>query len=90
MNTSKDQVTGMLERVVYGVALALAMKFVSWGLLDADMAPYVAGYFVGERALRRRGTTSSTGVIALAVREMMFFELRISAGRVSVPYCAAC
>ena len=43
---SGDQTTGIVERVLYGVALALAMKFVAWGWLDPDMAPYVAGGLV--------------------------------------------
>lgn len=43
---TKDQGTSILERMIYGVALALAMKFVAWGWLDADMAPYIAAGIV--------------------------------------------
>lgn len=40
---TKDQGTALIERALYGVALAFAMKLVGWGVLSADMAPYVAG-----------------------------------------------
>jgi hypothetical protein len=40
---SKDQTTGIVERVIYGVAMAVLMKLVAKGWLDADMAPYIAG-----------------------------------------------
>lgn len=39
---NKDQSVGIIERVIYGVILAAAMKFVAWGYLDQDMAPYIA------------------------------------------------
>ena len=44
---NKDQGTGIIERFSYGLVLAVAMKFVAWGWLSADMAPYVAGGVVG-------------------------------------------
>lgn len=46
MNPSKDQTTGIIERVIYGVAMAVLMKLVAAGWLTADMAPYVAGGIV--------------------------------------------
>lgn len=45
MNT--DRVTGILERIIYGLLLGVAMKFVAWGWLDAEMAPYIAAGGVG-------------------------------------------
>jgi hypothetical protein len=44
---TKDQGTGIVERLMYGAILALAMKFVGWGWLDPDMAPYIAAGGVG-------------------------------------------
>lgn len=40
---SQDQITGIFERLIYGAVLAVAMRLVARGWLDADMAPYVAG-----------------------------------------------
>lgn len=46
MNPSKDQATGVAERIIYGLAMGVLMKLVAAGYLDADMAPYVAGGIV--------------------------------------------
>lgn len=43
MQTSKDQATGVIERLAYGAILALMMKLVQKGYIDADMAAYIAG-----------------------------------------------
>lgn len=39
---SKDQSYGITERILYGVILFVAMKFVERGYMTADMAAYVA------------------------------------------------
>lgn len=39
---TKDQGMSIAERVIYGIAMALGMKFVAWGYIEADMAPYFA------------------------------------------------
>ena len=43
MNTSKDQVTGIIERVIYGAMMLLLGKLVARGTIDGDMAAYIAG-----------------------------------------------
>lgn len=40
---TKDQTTGVIERLAYGAILALMMKLVQKGYIDADMAAYIAG-----------------------------------------------
>lgn len=47
---TKDQTTGVAERVLYGVLIGLFAKGVAWGWYDADMAAYLASggvMFVG-------------------------------------------
>lgn len=39
---NKDQTTGVAERVLYAMILAVAMKLVERGWIDADMATYIA------------------------------------------------
>lgn len=46
MTPSKDQTTGMIERVLYGIGMFIAMKLVGLGVLDADSAPWFAGGIV--------------------------------------------
>lgn len=41
-----DQKTGITERVLYGLAMALLTKLVAKGYIDEDLAAYVAGGFV--------------------------------------------
>lgn len=40
---SKDMTNGVIERLAYGFILALMMKLVQRGYIDADMAAYIAG-----------------------------------------------
>lgn len=39
---TKDQTTGILERIVYAVAMAVLTKLVAKGYIDQDMAAYLA------------------------------------------------
>lgn len=39
---NKDQGKGIVERLLYGAILFVAMKFVAWGYIDAEMAAYIA------------------------------------------------
>lgn len=39
---SKDQTTGIAERIAYGAILAIAMKAVERGWISTDMATYIA------------------------------------------------
>lgn len=39
---NKDQVTGVAERVVYALAMAILTKLVAKGYIDQDMAAYLA------------------------------------------------
>lgn len=43
---TKDQGTSIIERILYGIALAVAMKAVAYGWIEADMAPYYAAGLV--------------------------------------------
>jgi len=43
---NKSQVSGISERLVYGVAVAIAGLGVKWGWYDNEMAAYVAGGLV--------------------------------------------
>lgn len=47
MHPSKDQTTGVAERVLYGVILGFMMSLVRKGYIEADMAPYIATGVVG-------------------------------------------
>lgn len=46
MQPNKDQTTGVIERLAYGAILAVMMKLVQKGYIDADMAAYIAGGLV--------------------------------------------
>ncbi len=39
----KDQITGIIERVIYALAMAVLTKLVAKGYIDQDMAAYMAG-----------------------------------------------
>lgn len=43
---SKDQFTAIIERALYGVAMFFLAKLVAKGVIDAEMAAYLAGGFV--------------------------------------------
>lgn len=43
MTPTKDQTTGMIERVVYGIAMFFLAKLVAQGKIDGDTAAWLAG-----------------------------------------------
>lgn len=47
MQPTKDQTTGIIERIAYGLILAVMMKMVQRGYMTADEAPYYAAGIVG-------------------------------------------
>jgi hypothetical protein len=46
-NLNGSQATGMVERLIYGAALAAAMRLAQKGYITADEAPWIAGGVVG-------------------------------------------
>ncbi len=77
---TKDQGSGIFERVLYGVAMALCMKFVSWGWLDADSAPYFAAgavaavgsawAFYVNRPKSLQQAATNTGAVVITTKEL--------------------